>query len=67
MFLILSSFTKYSKSMYDLLTMVLALIFELQNISLLTEQRLRSALTSFGLWPRSRCSETKEFLKPFEN
>jgi hypothetical protein len=47
--------------------MVLALVFERQNISLVTEQRLRSALTSFGLWPRSRCSVTKEILKPFEN
>ena len=32
-----------------------------------TEQRLRSALTSFGLWPRSRCWVTKEILMPFEN
>jgi hypothetical protein len=40
-------------------TMVLALDFERQNISLVTEQRLRSELTSFGLWPRSRCSVTK--------
>jgi hypothetical protein len=48
-------------------SMVLAPIFERQNISLVTEQRLRSALTSFGLWPRSRCSVTKEILKPFEN
>jgi hypothetical protein len=29
--------------------MVLAPVFERQNISLVTEQRLRSALTSFGL------------------
>jgi hypothetical protein len=47
--------------------MVLAPDFERQNISLVTERRLRSALTSFGLWPRSRCSVTKEILKPFEN
>jgi len=47
--------------------MVLALVFEQQNISLVTEQRLRSALTSFGLWPRSRCSVIKEILKPFNN
>jgi hypothetical protein len=42
--------------------MVLAPDFERQNISLVTEQRLRSALTSFGLWPRSRCSVTREIL-----
>jgi hypothetical protein len=48
-------------------SMVLAPDFERQNISLVTEQRLRSALTSFGLWPRSRCSVTREILKPFEN
>jgi hypothetical protein len=44
--------------------MVLALApdFERQNISLVTEQRLRSALTSFGLWPRSRCSVLGKFL-----
>jgi hypothetical protein len=48
-------------------SMVLAPDFERKNISLVTEQRLRSALTSFGLWPRSRCSVTKEILKLFEN
>jgi hypothetical protein len=47
--------------------MVLAPDFEQQNISLVTEQWLRSALTSFGLWPRSCCSVTKEILEPFEN
>jgi hypothetical protein len=46
---------------------VLALVFERQKNSLVTEQRLRSTLTSFGLWPRSRCSVTKEILKLFEN
>jgi hypothetical protein len=47
--------------------MVLAPDFERQNISLVTEQQLHSALTSFGLWLRSRRSVTKEILKPFEN
>jgi hypothetical protein len=47
--------------------MVPAPDFERQNISLVTEQRLRSALISFGLWPRSRCSVTREILEPFEN
>jgi hypothetical protein len=47
--------------------MVLALVFERQKNSLVTEQRLRSALTSSCLWPRSRCSVTKEILKLFEN
>jgi hypothetical protein len=47
--------------------MVLALVFGRQKNSLVTEQRLRSALTSFGIWPRSRCSVTKEILKPFKN
>jgi hypothetical protein len=51
----------------ELNNMVLAPVFERQNISLVTEQRLCSALTSFGLWPRSRCLVTKEILKPFEN
>jgi len=48
-------------------SMVLAPDFERQNISLVTEQRLRGALTSFGLWPRSHFLVTKEILKPFEN
>jgi hypothetical protein len=47
--------------------MVLAPDLEHQNISLVTEQPLRSVLTSFGLWPCSRCSATKELLKPFKN
>jgi hypothetical protein len=47
--------------------MVLALVFERQKNSLVTEQRLRSALTSLCFWPRSRCSVTKEILKLFEN
>jgi hypothetical protein len=51
----------------NILNMVLAPDFERQNISLVTEQRLRSTLTSFGLWPPSRRSVTREILKPFEN
>jgi len=47
--------------------MVLVPVFERQNISIVTKQRLRSAWTSFGLWPRSHCSVTKEILKPFES
>jgi len=46
--------------------MVLAPDFERQNISLVTEQQLHSAFTSFGLWPHSRRSVTKEIIKPFE-
>jgi hypothetical protein len=50
-----------------IINMVLALVFEQQNISLVTGQRLQSALTSFGFWPRNFCSVTKEILILFEN
>jgi hypothetical protein len=47
--------------------MVLAPDFERQNISLVTEQRLRGHKSKLVNALRSRCSVTREILKPFEN